>query len=133
MSTRSNIGILNNDGTVTAVYVHMDGYPEGMGNYLLNLYNTKAKIRARLKLGNSSTVNSGYHKDRGEDSWKAESFANKTEYLTERVFGWVEYQYLYEAGEWHVYKVPGDESQPSTLMGKVVDVLLALQKETAGA
>lgn len=25
MSTRSNIGVLNNDGTVTAIYCHWDG------------------------------------------------------------------------------------------------------------
>ena len=31
MSTRSNIGIINADGSVTAIYCHNDGYPSGVG------------------------------------------------------------------------------------------------------
>jgi len=28
MATRSNIGIVNEDGSVTGIYCHWDGYPE---------------------------------------------------------------------------------------------------------
>ena len=34
MSTRSRVGIKNEDGTITSVYVHHDGYPSGVGDVL---------------------------------------------------------------------------------------------------
>ena len=36
MSTRSVIGILNEDKTVNSVYSHYDGYPEHNGYFLKN-------------------------------------------------------------------------------------------------
>jgi len=35
MSTRSNIGIVNGDGSVKAIYCHFDGYPAYVGRILL--------------------------------------------------------------------------------------------------
>ena len=45
MSTRSNIGILNKDGTIESIYCHLDGYPEGVGLELYNQYNNKNKLK----------------------------------------------------------------------------------------
>ncbi len=45
MATRSNIGILNADGTVTGVYCHNDGYPEHHGPRLLG-YETEEAARS---------------------------------------------------------------------------------------
>ena len=56
MSTCSNIGIINADGSVTAIYCHSDGYPPGVGNTLLNNYNTEDKVRELLKLGDLSVL-----------------------------------------------------------------------------
>lgn len=56
MSTRSNIGIINADGSVTAIYVHSDGYPSGVGKTLLDNYNTADKVRELLKLGDLSVL-----------------------------------------------------------------------------
>ena len=38
MSTRSYIGIIEDDGSVSAKYVHLDGYPTGVGLALLDMY-----------------------------------------------------------------------------------------------
>ena len=51
MSIRSNIGIINRDGTVETIYCHRDGYPEYTGKLLLGHYNREADARAIVKLG----------------------------------------------------------------------------------
>ena len=56
MATRSNIGILNNDNTITSVYCHWDGYPSHNGKILLENYNTEEKVRELLKEGNISSL-----------------------------------------------------------------------------
>ncbi len=56
MSTRSNVGIINADGSVTAIYVHNDGYPSGVGKTLREHYNTEDKVRDLLKLGDLSIL-----------------------------------------------------------------------------
>ncbi len=90
MSTRSNIGIINADGSVTAIYVHNDGYPSHNGRILLNHYNTEDKVRTLLSLGDLSVLGEvigekhnfdahdfdskwcrAYGRDRGEKGTKA--------------------------------------------------------------
>lgn len=90
MSTRSNVGIINADGSVTAIYVHNDGYPSHNGRILLNHYNTEDKVRELLKLGDLSILGEvigekhnfdvhdfttkwcrAYGRDRGEKGTKA--------------------------------------------------------------
>ena len=56
MATRSNIGILNEDGTITAIYCHWDGYPEGVGLTLVNHYQDEDKVRELLSLGSLSIL-----------------------------------------------------------------------------
>lgn len=133
MSTRSNIGILNSDGTVRAAYIHWDGYPTGVGDELLKDFNTPESINARLDKGNGSSLYDGFYKDRGEKDQDATVFKSKDEYLTEHVCGWVEYQYLYEDGKWNAYKVPDDEGK-SVLIGDLKKVVAAERKrEKIGA
>ena len=40
MSTRSNIAIEDEKGKIHAIYVHSDGYPNGVGHCLLENYNS---------------------------------------------------------------------------------------------
>lgn len=56
MSTRSHIGIMNHDGTVTYIYCHFDGYPEHNGQILLYFYNTEERVRELMELGNLSIL-----------------------------------------------------------------------------
>jgi len=77
MSTRSNIGIINADGSVTVIYTHSDGYPDGVGKTLREHYNTEDKVRELLKLGDLSVLGEvtdeciAYGRDRGEKGTKA--------------------------------------------------------------
>ena len=44
MSTRSNIAIEDEKGKIHAIYVHSDGYPNGVGHCLLTFYNSYKKV-----------------------------------------------------------------------------------------
>jgi hypothetical protein len=46
MSTRSMIGIQQEDGKIEAIYCHYDGYPEGVGQTLADHYQTTDKVEA---------------------------------------------------------------------------------------
>ena len=56
MSTRSNIGIIESDGTVTFVYCHFDGYPEHNGALLLAHHNSEAAARLLVSFGEMSVL-----------------------------------------------------------------------------
>ena len=45
MSTNSLVGYLNEDGTVVTSYVHYDGYATGVGEMLLENYNSEELAR----------------------------------------------------------------------------------------
>ena len=56
MSTRCRIGIQNQDGTITSVYCHHDGYLEHVGNILVKHYTDESKIRKLMELGDMSSL-----------------------------------------------------------------------------
>lgn len=72
MSTRSHIGILNDDGTVESVYCHFDGYVQGGVGERLLFYQTEAQVRKLLSygqirnLGRSVGASEFYCRDRGD-------------------------------------------------------------------
>ena len=72
MATRSRIAIENQDGTVTSIYCHFDGYLAGVGKKLFNHYD-REKTEKLMELGDisvlgESTLNTiAYHRDRNED------------------------------------------------------------------
>ncbi len=56
MATRSNIGIVNLDKSITAIYVHWGGYPEFVGKMLLNHYNNDDIVNGLMNLGDLSIL-----------------------------------------------------------------------------
>ena len=56
MSTRSVIGILNEDKTVNSVYCHFDGYPEHTGYFLKKFFDTKQKVENLISNGDISCL-----------------------------------------------------------------------------
>ena len=88
MATRSRIGIQNEDGTVSSIYCHWDGYPSHNGDLLINHYSDREKAEKLIALGSISSLRANiapahgsdhsfekpqedvtivYHRDRGED------------------------------------------------------------------
>ena len=56
MATRSNIGKLNSNNTVSYIYCHLDGYPAHHGTILTEHYNTPEQVDALLALGDMSSL-----------------------------------------------------------------------------
>lgn len=115
MSTRSNIGILNADQTVTYIYCHFDGYLEHNGAILNEHYNTEDKVRELIGLGDLNCLGEeigekqdfdqyprvnktwclAYGRDRGESNTKAHTIPyNK--YSKDQ---FEEYVYLFTPGK----------------------------------
>ena len=109
MATRSRIAIENQDGTVSSVYCHFDGYLRGVGKTLFNHYD-KEKLQKLIELGDISSLGDGtedtiaYHRDRGEDFYSA-SYSNVEELIEEGFSSGVNYIYcLTKDGIWLVNK-----------------------------
>jgi hypothetical protein len=81
MATRSRIAIENQDGTVTSIYCHWDGYISGVGKILKKWYTTPTKVEALIELGDISSLDMtpmstvAFARDRGED-FKQTTFDN---------------------------------------------------------
>jgi hypothetical protein len=90
MATRSRIGIENENGTISSIYCHWDGYPDGVGVTLEEHYSNSQKLRMLINLGDISilrehvatmdehtfenpkeNVTVAYHRDRGEEKREA--------------------------------------------------------------
>ena len=56
MATRSRIGIENEDGTVSSVYCHWDGYPSNNGKILVTYYTDREKVKELIALGSISSL-----------------------------------------------------------------------------
>jgi len=120
MATRSNIGIVNEDGSVTGIYVHWDGYTENVGKLLLKHYNNTGIVCELMDLGDLSSLNENlycednnhsfenpapgvcvaYGRDRGETGVESRVFNNisKFEKFADRTGA--DYQYLFNNGKW---------------------------------
>ncbi len=117
MATRSNIGIVNLDKSITAIYVHWGGYPEFVGKMLLNHYNNDDIVNGLMNLGDLSILSENmnptephsfnnpqkgvcvaYGRDRGDGGSDSRTFEDLGEY--EHFGSGVDYQYLFEDGKW---------------------------------
>lgn len=107
MSTRCAIGKVEN-GIVSCIYCHHDGYPEGVGSMLEEHYNSSEKVDALLDLGDLSSVHTSleecfaYARDGGEVK-KEPSKVQLDQYCK-----WAnenfdaEYAYLWDGQSWSV-------------------------------
>ena len=101
MATRSNIGVLQDDGTIKAIYCHWDGYPEGVGATLANHYDSHIRASELVELGDilnlkpsitatETTANSNLKERK---SRKFKNIEEWREYASEQ---WAEFLYLYQ-------------------------------------
>ena len=109
MSTRSNIAIEDEKGKIHAIYVHSDGYPNGVGHCLLNHYSSFKVAKELFRFGNASSLGPTlkeclfYERDWGRDEEKARQYNNEWSFLNELngdIF--IEYVYLFKKNEWYV-------------------------------
>lgn len=124
MSTRSRIGIKNSNGTITSIYCHFDGYPDGVGAVLKEHYNDENVIQKFINLGDMSfltpTIDPNpnlphsfdkpqkgvtvfYGRDRQEENINARISNTEKEYFKLAEDCWGEYAYLWENGKWKCF------------------------------
>ena len=138
MATRSRIGIENEDGSVSSVYCHWDGYPSNNGKILSTHYTDRDKVNELIALGSISSlrkdiapapgsdhsfekpqedVTIAYHRDRGEDFNEARVNESVAAYLADDN---EEYGYLFtKAGEWKVSEHGGDFKSVTDILNGV--------------
>lgn len=114
MATRSNIGILETDGSVNYIYCHWDGYPEGVGKTLTENYTTTEMVEALLSLGDISTLGEdldltvAYHRDRGESFSPPTKVFSLNQFINgvgrETGAEWV-YVWIPQQGSWNTYSI----------------------------
>jgi hypothetical protein len=108
MATRSRIAIENQDGSVTSIYCHWDGYIKSNGVILNEKYNTKDKVEALIALGDISSLDEtidrtvAYHRDQDDDLIQT-PFNNVEELFEDGFRSGVEYIYCFtKDGIWLV-------------------------------
>lgn len=114
MATHSYIGKQNQNGTITAIYCHFDGYPSHHAPILIQHYDTEQKVDELLSLGDLSTLGEkigdkqdfdnreygqccAYGRDRGEAGCEARVYTNEATFR-----GLEYYVYLFRDNKWHV-------------------------------
>ena len=101
MATRSTIAIRNEDGTVTGIYCHWDGYIDHNGRILVENYNTEEQARELLALGNLSVLGvttdlcKAYGRDMQEEDQEATTYHNRVLFLNAQG---QEFNYIFERG-----------------------------------
>lgn len=105
MGTRSFIGKLNKDDTITGVYCHFDGYPGYVGRILIDSYLTEQQVDKLIALGDMSCLShtpeecDSYAK-RGEEQTEAITYKDFDEFYKEGRSSWVEYYYVFNYDFW---------------------------------
>ncbi len=122
MSTRSNIGIINEDSSVDVIYCHYDGYPCHNGAILLTHYKDEDKVRRLLRLGDISSLAEklepapgqehtfekpadgvvvAYGRERESEQTEARHYRSLDAYRKELQSSntWIEFVYLYSVAE----------------------------------
>lgn len=129
MATRSTIAVQHNDGTVSQVYCHWDGYLSHNGKLLIENYNTLESAECLIQFGSISSLGKSigvkhpfslvdtkmsmdeweekygnmttfYGRDRGETDTEPKVFTDFEDYK-ERFIG-EEYDYIFKDGQWLV-------------------------------
>jgi hypothetical protein len=113
MATRSLIGIKLNDNIVKTIYCHWDGYPEGVGQTLVDHYSTPAAITKLMELGDVSSLGTSiakcvaYHRDRNEPYGMVEARdTDASELMSVGMDYGVEFIYVYNNElEWECHRL----------------------------
>lgn len=118
MATRSRIGILWLDDSVTSIYCHWDGYPEHNGVILKEHYSNADKLKQLMDLGNISVLGpeigekqdfnaptDGWCFAYGRDRDETDNFAVNHNDIEDFLDIGEEYNYLYDVqfGTWRCY------------------------------
>ena len=129
MGTRSFVGVMVGDKCRT-VYVHWDGYLEGVGAELQG-YTTQAAVEELISHGDRSSLDDGYYKDRGETGVEPTEFETFEKFYDSADGCGAEYYYIFKDGVWYcgdTYGSFGDGSPISKKLVPYAEAVAALAK-----
>lgn len=139
MATRSTIAVVHEDGTVSQIYAHYDGYVSHNGKLLVENYNSILAAEFLINKGDLSVLaervtpdrdrihsfevaQNGvcvyYGRDRGETGTEPRKFASISDYNLYAQFQ--EYNYLFVDGQW-MYRKPVNDP----VLHSVIEALTA--------
>jgi hypothetical protein len=119
------VGVMVGD-KCRAVYVHWDGYLEGVGAELQS-YTTQAEVEELIAGGDRSSLTDGFYSERGEQGVDPTDYDSFAEFF-EAVQGcWGEYYYIFKDGVWYC----GNTYGGSPLCGKLTAYADAVAIEAA--
>lgn len=108
MGTRSFVGVMVGD-KCRAVYVHWDGYLNGVGAELQE-YTTQAAVEELISHGDRSSLDGPYYKDRGEDNVDPVEYDSFDEFYEAANSAGAEYYYVFLNGVWYCGDTYGNTS-----------------------
>lgn len=117
MATRSTVWVQVNENLARGIYIHWDGYPEGVGMTLAQNYTDIESVNELINLGSLSSLRAtfdetvAYHRDRNEEDviiYSCTSAAECAEYFEE-------YNYIFVDGHWFLISDNGEKIHMETL------------------
>lgn len=121
MSTRCRIAIEDENGRVTSIYCHHDGYLHSsysVGQILLNHYQDKNKINKLMELGDLSSLGTEPTRSKcdcyapTEELTPAAYVCSESQLVKNFKTSDQEYLYLFKNGEWRYMAYYDDEFKP---------------------
>lgn len=117
MSTHAFVAIENPNQTITGIYLHSDGYPNGIGKILLESYNTKETAKTLVEMGYASAIHNDldlstfYCRDRNEDWYRVQPrhYDSVKDAIRNRGYS---YAYLFRNDEWMIMNVSTQQIKP---------------------
>ena len=122
MSTNAIVAYVGLDGTVTSSYVHWDGYTTGVGEMLLENYNTDKCARDLAScLGYASSLSETVAKSHegranSDEAIVHASFAEFEKYVRENSY--LEYAYVWTSTKWFVGSYTTEKKEVYTEDGR---------------
>lgn len=101
MGTRSFVGVMVGD-VCRAVYVHWDGYLDGVGRDL-QAYKTQEDVEELISHGDRSSLRSDFYKDVGEawDDVRPTNYYTFENFFNSCMSAGGEYYYIFRDGVWY--------------------------------
>lgn len=99
MGTRSFVGVMVGH-KCRAVYVHWDGYLDGVGADLQR-YTTQEAVEELIAPGDRSQLCGGFYKDRGDDGVDPIEYDSFDEFYEDASGSYAEYYYVFRNGVWY--------------------------------
>ena len=129
MGTRSLVGVMVGS-KCRAVYVHWDGYLDGVGAELQE-YTTQAEVEELIAEGDRSSLTDGFYKDRGETGVDPVEYDTFAEFLDAANGCGAEYYYVFKDGVWYCGDTYGRWGSDSKISDKLVPYDEAVELEAA--